>query len=162
MDARVGPALFPAVQIGLRFLETLKALPLERCFLRVADPGLHFSFSIWIMDPASERYRAIVGQDISIQGIESGIVDIGTQHALFQVIENNNSRGTPLSGERLSHGVRPRCACSNATPASVPICGCCRESTRTVACGDTCRSAGHAPSDLTRNRPELLLRRRCR
>jgi len=39
------------------------------------------------MDPASERYRAIVGQDISIQGIESGIVDIGTQHALFQVIE---------------------------------------------------------------------------
>src|SRR5437899_3822377 len=55
MDARVGPALFPAVQIGLRFLETLKALPLERCFLRVADPGLHFSFSIWIMDPASER-----------------------------------------------------------------------------------------------------------
>ena len=95
MDARVGPALFPAVQIGLRFLETLKALPLERCFLRVADPGLHFSFSIWIMDPASERYRAIVGQDISIQGIESGIVDIGTQHALFQVIENNNSRGTP-------------------------------------------------------------------
>src|SRR5256884_2047926 len=60
--------------------------------------------------------------------------------------------GNPLSGERLSHGVRPRCACSNATPASVPICGCCRESTRTVACGDTCRSAGHAPSDLTRNR----------
>jgi len=39
------------------------------------------------MDPASERYRAIVGQDISIQGIEGGIVDIGTQHALFQVIE---------------------------------------------------------------------------
>src|SRR5438874_3386250 len=62
MDARVGPALFPAVQIGLRFLETLKALPLGRCFLRVADPGLHFSFSIWIMDPASERYRAIVGR----------------------------------------------------------------------------------------------------
>src|SRR2546430_12665025 len=60
-----------------------------------------------------------------------------------------------LSGERLSHGVRPRCACSNATPASVPICGCCRESTRTVACGDTCRSAGHAPSRSEEHTSEL-------
>src|SRR2546429_6117536 len=72
-------SLFPAVQIGLRFLETLKALPLERCFLRVADPGLHFSFSIWIMDPASERYRAIVGQDISL-GSEENRPELQPRH----------------------------------------------------------------------------------
>jgi hypothetical protein len=38
MDARVGPALFPAIQIRLRFFQALEAHPFERRFLRVADP----------------------------------------------------------------------------------------------------------------------------
>jgi hypothetical protein len=38
MDARVRPALFPTIQIRLRFFQTLEALPFERRFLRVADP----------------------------------------------------------------------------------------------------------------------------
>jgi hypothetical protein len=38
MDARVGPALFPAIQIRLRFLQALEALPFERGSLGVADP----------------------------------------------------------------------------------------------------------------------------
>jgi len=38
MDARVGPAFFPAIQILLRFFQPLEAHPFERRFLRVADP----------------------------------------------------------------------------------------------------------------------------
>src|SRR6266705_2021473 len=92
MNAGIGPALFPAIQIRLRFLETLKAHPFEGRFLGVADPGLDFSFSIWISDPASERHRAIMGENISIEGVESRSVDVGHQHALFQVVEDYNSR----------------------------------------------------------------------
>ena len=42
MDARIGPALFPAIQIYLRFFQALEAHSFERCFLRGADPRLHF------------------------------------------------------------------------------------------------------------------------
>ena len=38
MNARIRPAFFPAIQIRLRFLQTLEAHPFERGFLRVADP----------------------------------------------------------------------------------------------------------------------------
>ena len=39
VDARVGPARFPAIEIRLRLLERLEAQPLQRRLLRVADAG---------------------------------------------------------------------------------------------------------------------------
>ena len=38
VNPRVGPALFPMVQIGLRFDQAFKALPFERRLLGMADP----------------------------------------------------------------------------------------------------------------------------
>jgi hypothetical protein len=38
MDAGIGPARFPVVEIGLGLLQSLEALPPKRGFLRVADP----------------------------------------------------------------------------------------------------------------------------
>jgi hypothetical protein len=58
MDARVGPALLPAIQIGLRFLQTLEAHSFERRFLRVADPRLHFPLAIGILGLTVGSYRS--------------------------------------------------------------------------------------------------------
>ncbi len=52
VDAGIGAAGFPTVQIGLRFFQALEAFSLERCVLGVSDAALNFSFSIWILDPA--------------------------------------------------------------------------------------------------------------
>ena len=37
VNARVGPARFPAIQVSLRFFQALKALTFERSFLRMTD-----------------------------------------------------------------------------------------------------------------------------
>src|SRR5439155_307175 len=53
MDARVGPALFPTIQIKLCFLEALEAHSFERRLLCVADPRLYFPFAVRMMPAAS-------------------------------------------------------------------------------------------------------------
>ena len=45
VNARVGPALFPTIQIGLRFFQALEALAFERRLLRMADARLDFAFA---------------------------------------------------------------------------------------------------------------------
>jgi hypothetical protein len=52
VDARIGAAGFPTIQISLRFFQALEAFSLERCVLGVSDTALNFSFSMWILDPA--------------------------------------------------------------------------------------------------------------
>ena len=46
VDARIGPALFPAVEVCLRVLERLETQSLERRFLRVPNGCFDLSFSI--------------------------------------------------------------------------------------------------------------------
>jgi hypothetical protein len=45
VDAGIGAAGLPMVQIGLRFFQALEAFSLEWCFLGVAHGGLDFSFA---------------------------------------------------------------------------------------------------------------------
>ena len=42
MDARVGPALFPVIEVGLGFVQSLEAQTFQRCFLRVTDARFNF------------------------------------------------------------------------------------------------------------------------
>ena len=45
MNAGVGPAFFPVVQVGLSFLQTFETLSLERRFLCMADAGLDLTLA---------------------------------------------------------------------------------------------------------------------
>src|SRR6516162_2123194 len=99
MDARVCPALLPAIQIRLRFFQTLEAHPFERRFLGVADPRLYFPFAIRILDPARQRHYAIVGEHIAKKWINRGIVNVRNQDAFFQVVENDDPRTTTESAK---------------------------------------------------------------
>src|SRR5262252_7342491 len=90
MNACVGPGLFPAVEICLRFFQTLEAHPFERGSLGVADARLHFPFAIGILDPARQGHDAVVSENISKQWVDGGIVDIWSRDAFFQVVENDD------------------------------------------------------------------------
>ena len=50
MNARVGPALFPTIQICLRYGQALEAQPFQRRLLRVSNARLHFALAIRILN----------------------------------------------------------------------------------------------------------------
>jgi hypothetical protein len=51
VDARIGAASLPAIQIGLRLLQTLEAFSFEWGLLGMSDPTLDFPLAIGIVDP---------------------------------------------------------------------------------------------------------------
>ncbi len=101
MDPRVGPVLFPVVQIHLRFFHALEALALQRRLLCVGDAGFDFSFSIWITHPAGQRSYTVMRQNIAIERVQLGIVDVGCQDTFTKIIENDDSCGSAQSPEGL-------------------------------------------------------------
>src|SRR5438552_1437963 len=92
VDARVGPPRIPVVEVDLRVSEPLEAQPLEGRALRVADPRLDLPLAIGIPDPARQRGDAVVGEHVAIEGIERRLVDVGAQHALAEVVEDDDGR----------------------------------------------------------------------
>jgi hypothetical protein len=59
----------------------------------VADAGLHFPFSIGILNPARHCHRSVVSEDVSKKWVDRGIVEV-RNHAFFQVVENHYFRTT--------------------------------------------------------------------
>ena len=53
VNAGVGPARFPVIEIGLSLFQAFEALSLQRCLLRVADTGFDFAFAIGISEPGT-------------------------------------------------------------------------------------------------------------
>ena len=43
----------------------------------------------WDANPAGHGHGAVVSEHVAIEGVERGIVDVGDQHALAQVVEHN-------------------------------------------------------------------------
>ena len=82
VDARVGPALFPVIEVGLGFFQTLEAQAFQRGSLRITDAGFDFAFAVRILNAARHGHRAVVREHIAIEGIEGGIVNVGDEHAL--------------------------------------------------------------------------------
>jgi hypothetical protein len=107
VDARVGPARFPAIQVRLCFFETLESEPAQRGLLRVPDARFDFALAIGIAHAARERDDAVVGQHVAIHRIERGIVDVGRQHALFQIVEDDDADGATEPTKRAFVELRP-------------------------------------------------------
>jgi len=66
VNARVGPALFPMIQVSLSILQTFEALSLEGCFLGMAHAALDLTFTIRIAHPTGQRHRAVMRQHIAV------------------------------------------------------------------------------------------------
>src|SRR5271165_1403540 len=93
VDAGVGPALFPMIEVGLGFFHTLEAQAFQRCSLRMTNAGFDLTFAIGILNAARHSYRAVVRQDIAIKRIQRGIVHVGNEYALAQIVEYDDARG---------------------------------------------------------------------
>ena len=104
VDARVGPALFPVIEVGLGFFQTLEAQAFQRCLLRMTDAGFDLAFAVGILNAAGHGHRAVVRQHVAIKRIERGIVNVGDEHALAQIVEHDDARGAaqPAKGRSCS------------------------------------------------------------
>jgi hypothetical protein len=100
VDARVGPARFPAIQVRLGFFETLESEPSQWRFLGVADARFDLPFAIGIADAARERDDAVVGEHVAIQRIERGVANVGREDALFHIVEDDDADRPAESTER--------------------------------------------------------------
>ena len=99
------PSASPSDRVRLRGLERLEAQSVQRRLLRVADAGFDFAFAIGIADATRQRDDAVVGEHVAIERIERGVVDVGREHALFQVVEDDH-----VSPCRRGDGTRARAA----------------------------------------------------
>ena len=76
VDAGVGPAPLPAVQIRLAVVEMLEAEAAQRRFLGVADAGFDLALPIGIADAARQGDDAVVGEHVAIERIQRRVVDV--------------------------------------------------------------------------------------
>ena len=58
----------------------------------MSDAGFDFTFSIRVSDPAWHRHHAVVRKHIAVERIERGIVEVGLEHALAQIVEHHHAR----------------------------------------------------------------------
>jgi hypothetical protein len=96
------------IEIGLGLLQALEALSFERSFLRVADAGFDFTFSVRVSDSARHSHHAVVGKHIAVERIKRGFVDVGSQHALAQIIEHHHARAAAETAKGFLVQLGPR------------------------------------------------------
>ncbi len=60
-----------------------------------------FAFAVRILHAAGQSHNAVVFQHVAVQRIERGIVDVGREHALAQIIEHHHPSRAAQSAKRL-------------------------------------------------------------
>ena len=100
VDARVGPAPLPAVEVGLGLVELLEAEAAQRGLLRVADAGLDLALSVGVADAARQGDDAVVSQHVAVERIERRVVDVRGEHALLEVVEDDDPYGAAQPPKR--------------------------------------------------------------
>jgi len=56
----------------------------------VAAGRLHFAFAIGIADATGQRDDPVVGEDVAIERVQGGVVDVGREHALAEIVEDHD------------------------------------------------------------------------
>ena len=67
----------------------------------MADTGFDFAFAIRVLHSAWKRCDAVVLQHITVQRIERGLVNVGREHALAQIIEHHHASDSAQPAKRL-------------------------------------------------------------
>jgi len=73
----------------------------------MTDAGFHLAFAIRVPHSAWKRSDAVVAQHIVVQRIERGIVNVGREHALTEIIEDHHVSGSAQPAERLLMQLSP-------------------------------------------------------
>src|SRR5213594_1439330 len=91
VNARVGPARLPLIQIRLGFFQAFEAHSFQWSLLGVSDARFDFPFAVGIANSARHSDDAVVPQHILEQWIDRRIVDVWSEDTLFQVVENDDT-----------------------------------------------------------------------
>ena len=82
VNACVGPALLPVIEVGLGFFQSLEAQAFQRCFLRMADTGFDFAFAVGKMCIRDRFGRPAKGND---KGNVEGLVGYARRNFLVPI-----------------------------------------------------------------------------
>src|SRR5205823_6475656 len=107
VDARVGPAGVPVIEVRLAVRERLEAHPAQRRALRVPDGRLRLPLAIGMADAAWERDDAVVREDVAVERVERRVVDVGREHPLLEIVEDDGLRHAAEPAKRLLVELRP-------------------------------------------------------
>ena len=158
VDARIGPARLPAIQVRLRLLERLEAESSQRRFLRVPDAGFDFPFAIGIADAARQRDDAVVREHVAIERIERGIVDVGREDAFAQIVEDDHADGAAESTKRPLVQLRPDLRARSPHQQPHRFARAAQRQDEEARASVLARCRGRGPSAPRRSRPGLLRR----
>lgn len=100
VNPRVGPMLFPVIEIVLRRGEAVELLAFQGRLLRMADAGLHIAFAIGTGDPAGKGDHVVMRQEVTIERVQRRIVEVGSEHALAQIVQDDEAWRAVESGQR--------------------------------------------------------------
>ena len=67
----------------------------------MTDAGFDFAFAIRVLHSAWKRCDAVVLQHITVQRIERGLINVGREHALAQIIEHHHASDSTEPAKRL-------------------------------------------------------------
>ena len=73
----------------------------------MSDSRLDFAFSIGVLNSARHGHGAVVGEHVAVEGIKRGVIDVGDQHALAQVVEHDESNHPAQPAKGLLMQFRP-------------------------------------------------------
>jgi len=107
VNASIRPALFPVIEISLRFIQTLEAETFQRRSLSVAYTRLNLAFAIRISDSTGHGHRPVVCEQVSIKRIESRIIDVRSEDSFAQVVEHDDSHTAAQSTKRFLVEISP-------------------------------------------------------
>ena len=158
VDAGIGPAPLPAVEIRLSDVELLEAEAAQRRLLGVADGRLDLALADrGRRRGTAGRDDAVVGQHVAVERIERGVVDVRGEDALLEVVQDDDAYGAAQPAERPLVQLGPDL---RARPGDQQPDGLARvaEGQDEEPCPPgTCRSRRRGPSVLPRSRLVLLL-----
>jgi hypothetical protein len=89
VDARGRPLGLPVLEVSVLLLDGLKALALEGRGLGMADGVLDAAFAVGVTHPGRIGHDLVVRQGGGVHGVEFGLVQVGLEHALLEVVEHH-------------------------------------------------------------------------
>ena len=67
----------------------------------MADRRLHLALAIGIADAAGQRDDAVMGEHVAVERVQGGVVDVGREHALAEIVEDDDLHGAAEAAEGL-------------------------------------------------------------
>jgi hypothetical protein len=81
----------PMIEICLRVLEALEAESLERRTLRMTDARLDLALAIRVSRSTWQCGRAVVEEDVAVELVDRGIVDVGLEDSFAEIVEHDDT-----------------------------------------------------------------------